>query len=75
MRTGLAHLPQVLMNGQPLKQEELAQENFEEAVVGSIMKATPDIQRAVYNVSEMIRIRISRMRMLITEEISSNLII
>ncbi|XP_064638451.1 UDP-glucose:glycoprotein glucosyltransferase 1-like isoform X2 [Lineus longissimus] len=48
-RTGLGSLPQVLMNGVPLKKEELTGDSFEEAVVGSIMKATPDIQKAVYN--------------------------
>jgi UDP-glucose:glycoprotein glucosyltransferase len=49
-RTGLGSLPQVLMNGVPLKKEDLTGDSFEEAVVGSIMKATPDIQKAVYDV-------------------------
>ena len=48
---GLGDLPQVLVNGVPLKQEELDSENFEEALVSGISGMTPQLQKAVYNVS------------------------
>ena len=50
MRTGLGELPQVLLNGYPLKREELKGE-FEETVVSTILRQTGDLQKAVYNVS------------------------
>ena len=50
-RTGLGEVPQVLLNGVPLQRADLDPDNFEEAVVGQILKMTPELQRAVYNVS------------------------
>jgi len=50
VRTGLGELPQVLLNGYPLKREELKGE-FEETVVSTILRQTGDLQKAVYNVS------------------------
>ncbi|XP_013410964.1 UDP-glucose:glycoprotein glucosyltransferase 1 isoform X2 [Lingula anatina] len=47
-RIGLTSLPQVLLNGVPLKKETLNQDSFEEGVVMEIMKQTPDFQKAVY---------------------------
>ncbi len=49
--TGLGKLPQVLVNGVPMKKDELDADSFEEAVVSGILKSTPDLQKAVYNVS------------------------
>ena len=49
--TGLDQLPQVLVNGGPLKRGDLAADNFEEAVVHTILKKTTELQRAVYDVS------------------------
>lgn len=50
-RTGLGSVPQVLLNGVPLKRNDLSVDSFEETVVGSILKLTPQIQKDVYNVS------------------------
>ena len=49
-RSGLDNLPQVLMNGIPLKRRFLSQDLFEEGVVSEILSATTDIQQAVYRV-------------------------
>ena len=49
-RTGFGELPQVLMNGQPLKKEDLTTDTFEEAAVSTILRLTPEIQKAVYQV-------------------------
>lgn len=50
-RSGLADFPQVLLNGIPLKKNYLTEDTFEEGVVSQIMAQTPDIQRAVYQVT------------------------
>lgn len=47
-KIGLKKLPQVLLNGFPLKENELENDLFEESVVSKIMSITPDIQMAVY---------------------------
>ncbi|XP_041360300.1 UDP-glucose:glycoprotein glucosyltransferase 1-like [Gigantopelta aegis] len=47
-QSGLDNLPQVLMNGIPLKKKFLSQDLFEEGVVSEILAATTDIQQAVY---------------------------
>jgi len=47
-RIGLGELPQVLINGVPLKKEQIRDE-FEESVVGCIMRQTNELQKAVYN--------------------------
>ena len=49
-RVGLMKLPQVLMNGVPMSQDQLTQDEFEEAAVTAIFKGTPDLQKAVYHV-------------------------
>ena len=49
-RTGLGELPQVVLNGYPLKREDLKGE-FEETVVSTILRQTGELQKAVYNVS------------------------
>jgi len=49
-RTGLGEVPQVVVNGYPLKKEELKGE-FEETVVSTILRQTGELQKAVYNVS------------------------
>jgi len=48
-RTGLGELPQVLLNGIPLKKEDLRSE-FEETVVQTILRLTGELQKAVFNV-------------------------
>ena len=50
-RTGLGPIPQVLMNGVPMKPSDIEGDEFEEAVVTAILKYTPELQKAVYNVS------------------------
>ena len=50
-RTGLGDMPQVLVNGVPLKQADLNADDFEESIVRQIMLQTPAIQKAVYHVS------------------------
>ncbi|XP_077988302.1 UDP-glucose:glycoprotein glucosyltransferase 1-like isoform X2 [Glandiceps talaboti] len=47
-KTGLGELPQVLINGVPLKKDELDDIAFEEAVLSHILQHTPDFQRAVW---------------------------
>lgn len=47
-RTGLGDLPRVLINGVPLKKEEVRDE-FEETVVRTILRLTGELQKAVYN--------------------------
>ena len=49
-KTGLGKIPQVLLNGIPLSEEDLGADSFEEAVVTHILHATPEIQKAIYNV-------------------------
>ncbi|XP_074657528.1 UDP-glucose:glycoprotein glucosyltransferase 1-like isoform X2 [Tubulanus polymorphus] len=48
-KLGLGNVPQVLLNGAPLKKEEVTGDSFEEAVVNAIMQRTPEIQKAIYN--------------------------
>ena len=50
-RIGLGGSPQVLVNGVPMSHSDLTADTFEEAAVTAIMQATPELQRAVYNVS------------------------
>ena len=50
-RLGLGDAPQVLINGVPLHQSDMDPDTFEEAIVSGILKVTPDIQKAAYNVS------------------------
>ena len=38
------------MNGVPMKKDELGADEFEEAIVSSILKQTPELQKAVYHV-------------------------
>lgn len=52
VRMGLGELPQVLINGVPMKPDELQADAFEEAIVSNIMTLTPELQKAVYNVSQ-----------------------
>ena len=47
-KSGFSDLPQVLMNGVPLDGKSLNGEDFEEALMMSIMKVTNELQRAVY---------------------------
>lgn len=42
----------MLVNGVPLDKKYLSQEDFEEGVVGEILKQTQVIQKAVYHVSQ-----------------------
>ena len=44
-------MPQVLLNGVPMKQSELDGDIFEEALVTGIMRMTADLQKAVHAVS------------------------
>ncbi|ELU12397.1 hypothetical protein CAPTEDRAFT_227323 [Capitella teleta] len=48
-RTGLTSAPQVLINGVPMKASELTADEFEEAAVTAILKATPDLQKATHS--------------------------
>ena len=41
-------LPQVLMNGVPLDKKHMKGEDFEEALMMSIMRETQTVQKAVY---------------------------
>ena len=50
-RTGLGEIPQVLVNGVPMKKQDY--EEFEESVVSAILRQTPTLQTAVYNVSHV----------------------
>uniref|UniRef100_A0A1B6BXN7 UDP-glucose:glycoprotein glucosyltransferase n=1 Tax=Clastoptera arizonana TaxID=38151 RepID=A0A1B6BXN7_9HEMI len=47
-RSGFRTLPQVLLNGIPLPEKSLNNDEFEEAVLTEIMKQTPSLQKAVY---------------------------
>ena len=47
-RSGFKETPQVLMNGVPFDKKSLEEEEFEEAVMMSIMRTTNELQRAVY---------------------------
>lgn len=49
-KIGLKKLPQVLINGFPLKENELENDLFEEAVITKIMQITQDLQFAFYHV-------------------------
>ncbi len=49
-KIGLKKLPQVLINGFPLKDNELENDLFEEAVITKIMQITQEIQFAFYHV-------------------------
>ena len=49
MNVECSGLSQVLVNGMPLAESDLDVETFEESIVSAIMKATPEIQKAVYN--------------------------
>lgn len=50
-RTGLRDLPQVLINGVPLKREQVTPDDLEETIVSMILRLTADLQKAVFNVS------------------------
>ena len=50
MRTGLGESPQVLLNGVPMKGDEISADSFEEAVVSQILRLTPQLQKDVYHV-------------------------
>lgn len=47
-RTGMHDLPQVLMNGIPLTEEDLDSEHFEEAILTEVMQQTGKLQKAVF---------------------------
>ena len=47
-RSGFKETPQVLMNGVPFEQKSLNNEEFEEAMMMSIMRTTNELQKAVY---------------------------
>ena len=49
-RTGLGDSPQVLLNGVPMKDDEMSADSFEESVVTQILKLTSQIQKDVYHV-------------------------
>jgi UDP-glucose:glycoprotein glucosyltransferase len=51
-KIGLRKLPQVLINGFPLKENELENDLFEEAVITKIMQITQEIQFAFYHVKK-----------------------
>ncbi len=48
---GIGDSPQVLINGVPMKPEEMEADNFEESVVSQILRLTPALQKDVYHVS------------------------
>ncbi len=48
-RSGFKKHPQVLMNGVPMEEKKLDAESFEEELMMSIMRATNELQRAVYH--------------------------
>ncbi len=50
-RMGIGDSPQVLINGVPMKPEEMEADNFEESVVSQILRLTPALQKDVYHVS------------------------
>lgn len=47
-RTGFRKLPQVLLNGVPLQEKSLVEEDFEEAVLVELVTQTQTLQKAVY---------------------------
>ncbi|XP_002732378.1 UDP-glucose:glycoprotein glucosyltransferase 1-like, partial [Saccoglossus kowalevskii] len=47
-RTGLGELPQVLLNGVPMKKDEMDPNAFEEAVLTDILQQTTDFQKSVW---------------------------
>ncbi|XP_071839309.1 UDP-glucose:glycoprotein glucosyltransferase 1-like isoform X2 [Apostichopus japonicus] len=47
-KTALGKLPQVLVNGVPIAENELSPEEFEDSVITTIMQLTPEFQRDVY---------------------------
>lgn len=47
-RTGFRKLPQVLLNGVPLQEKSLVEEDFEEAVLVELVTQTQVLQKAVY---------------------------
>lgn len=47
-RLGFTSSPQALLNGVPLPQNTLNNEDFEETLLTEIMQQTPNIQKAVY---------------------------
>ena len=49
-RSGLTGFPHVIINGIPMDKKYLSQDSFEEGVVMEILKQTPVIQKAVFNV-------------------------
>ena len=51
-RSGLTGFPHVIINGVPMDKKYLSPESFEEGVVMEILKQTPAIQKAVYNVGD-----------------------
>ncbi len=53
-RMGIGDSPQVLINGVPMKADEMEAENFEESVVSQILRLTPGLQKDVYHVSSPI---------------------
>ncbi len=48
-RSGFQKLPQVLMNGVPMEEKNLDGESFEEELMMAIMRATSELQKAVYH--------------------------
>ena len=48
-RSGFKKLPQVLMNGVPMEEKNLEAESFEEELMMAIMRATNELQKAVYH--------------------------
>lgn len=47
-RLGFKTSPQALLNGVPLPQSSLTNDDFEENLLTEIMQQTPNIQKAVY---------------------------
>lgn len=47
-KTGFRKLPQVLLNGVPLQEKSLVEEDFEEAVLVELVTQTQTLQKAVY---------------------------
>lgn len=47
-RIGLKNSPQALINGVPLGEQSLQNDEFEEAILNEIMQQTPNLQKAVY---------------------------
>lgn len=47
-KTGFRKLPQVLLNGVPIQEKSLVEEDFEEAVLVELVSQTQTLQKAVY---------------------------